>query len=278
MLGQQLPYVPPGQEQASDDLWTSVMSGSGPRNLELRRQRKDGTLIDVNMWGTLLKGHGGQATGSIVFFINVTEHKQLEDQLRQAHKMEGIGRLAGGVAHDFNNLLTVINGCAALLLEQVRGEDPLHMSLTEILAAGQRAAALTKQLLAFSRRQVLTFQLFDLNEALTSTTLMIERLIGEDITLVRDLHHQPCTIRADRGSIHQAILNMAVNAKDAMPRGRPADDDHYVISSLHPGQSPPPHSAVTRGAYVQPHDTRTPGKGNGSWETLLPHFRAVLHH
>ncbi len=248
VTGQQVPYVPPGQEQASDDLWTSVMSGSAPRNLELRRQRKDGTLIDVNMWGSLLQGSGNQATGSIGFFINVTEHKQLEDQLRQAHKMEGIGRLAGGVAHDFNNLLTVINGSAALLLDQVRAEDPLHMLLTEILAAGQRAAALTKQLLAFSRRQVLTFQLFDLNDALTSTTSMIERLIGEDITLVRDLHPRPCTIRADRGQIDQVILNVAVNAKDAMPEGGrlTITTRHVSITPEHPAAQ----SALVPGAYV----------------------------
>ncbi|MBA2485450.1 MAG: PAS domain S-box protein [Nitrospira sp.] len=248
VLGQELPYVPAGQEQMSDELWLSVMHGAAPRNLELRRQRKDGTLIDVTMWGTLLQGHDSQAAGSIGFFINVTEHKQLEDQLRQAHKMEGIGRLAGGVAHDFNNLLTVINGCAALLLEQVRAEDPLHMSLTEILAAGQRAAALTKQLLAFSRRQVLTFQVFDLNEALTLTTTMIERLIGEDITLVRDLHHHPCTIRADRGQIDQVILNMAVNAKDAMPRGGRLTIATRHINIVQDTSGPP--SALLPGAYV----------------------------
>ncbi len=180
--------------------------------------------------------------------MNVTEHKQLEDQLRQAHKMEGIGRLAGGVAHDFNNLLTVINGCAALLLEQVRVEDPLHLSLTEILTAGQRAAALTKQLLAFSRRQVLTLQIFDLNEALVSITSMIERLIGEDITLVRDLHHQPCTIRADRGQIDQVVLNVAVNAKDAMPEGgRLTIATRTIVVTQ---DNPVPHSVLLPGAYV----------------------------
>ncbi len=248
VIGQELPYVPPGEERASDELWTGVMSGSVPRNLALRRQRKNGTLVDVNMWGALLQGHNGQATGSIGFFTDVTEHKQLEDQLRQAHKMDGIGRLAGGVAHDFNNLLTVINGYAALLLEQVRAEDPLHMSLTEILAAGQRAAALTKQLLAFSRRQVLTFQVFDLNETLTSTTSMIERLIGEDITLVRDLHDQSCTIRADRGQIDQVILNVAVNAKDAMPEGgRLTIATRNIIIAP---DNPAPHSALLPGTYV----------------------------
>ena len=248
VIGQELPYVPLGEERASDELWTDVMRGAAPRNLGLRRQRKDGTVVDVNMWGSLLQGHEGQTAGSIGFFINVTEHKQLEDQLRQAHKMEGIGRLAGGVAHDFNNLLTVINGCAALLLDQVRGEDPLRMSLTEILAAGQRAAALTKQLLAFSRRQVLTFQVFDLNEALTSTTSMIERLIGEDITLVRDLHHQPCTIRADRGQIDQVILNVAVNAKDAMPDGgRLTIATRTLVITR---DNPSLHSGLLPGAYV----------------------------
>jgi PAS domain S-box-containing protein len=248
VLGRELPYVPPGQEQASDELWASVMGGGAPRNLELRRRRKDGTLVDVNMWGSLLHGHHDQTIGSIGFFIDATEHKQLEDQLRQAHKMEGIGRLAGGVAHDFNNLLTVINGCATLLLDQVRAEDPLHLSLTEILTAGQRAAALTKQLLAFSRRQVLRLQVFDLNEALVSITSMIERLIGEDVSLVRNLDSQPCTIRADRGQIDQVVMNIAVNAKDAMPEGGHLTIATQTITVTQ--DNPAPHSVLLPGTYV----------------------------
>ncbi len=267
VLGQELPYVPTGQEQASDELWTSLMNGSAPRNLELRRQRKDGTLIDVNMWGTLLQSPGGQATGSIGFFIDVTEHKQLEEQLRQAHKMEGIGRLAGGVAHDFNNLLTVINGCATLLLEQVRAEDPLHRSLTEILTAGQRAAGLTKQLLAFSRRQVLTFQVFDLNEALSSIGSMIERLIGEDITLVRDLTSQPCIIRADRGQIDQVVLNLAVNAKDAMPQGGTLTMATRTLTIT--ADTPVPHPAMITGNYAH---LSIRDSGQGMDRTTLSHI------
>ena len=267
VLGLELPYVPAGQEQASNELWTSVMNGAAPRNLELSRQRKDRTLIDVNMWGTLIQGAAGQATGSIGFFIDVTEHKQLEEQLRQAHKMEGIGRLAGGVAHDFNNLLTVINGCATLLLEQVRAEDPLRRSLTEILTAGQRAAALTKQLLAFSRRQVLTFQVFDLNEALSSISSMIERLIGEDITLVRDLISQPCIIRADRGQIDQVVLNLAVNAKDAMPQGGMLTMATRTLTIT--ADTPVPHPAMIPGnyAYLSIRDS-----GQGMDRTTLSHI------
>lgn len=248
VIGQELPYVPSGQERESDELWASVMSGGAPRGLELRRKRKDGSIIDVNMWGTLLQGPGGQTTGSIGFFIDVTQQKQLEEQLRQAHKMEGIGRLAGGVAHDFNNLLTVINGCATLAMEQMRAEDPLHRSLTEILTAGQRAAALTKQLLAFSRRQVLTFQVFDVNEALASISSMIERLIGEDIALIRDLTPHPCIIRADRGQIDQVILNLAVNAKDAMPHGGTLTLSTRIL--LITEETPVPHPALLPGSYT----------------------------
>ncbi|KXK01722.1 MAG: putative hybrid sensor histidine kinase [Nitrospira sp. OLB3] len=267
VLGRELPYVPAGQEEASEALWQSVMSGRAPRNLELRRLRKDGTLVDVNMWGSLLHGHRNQTLGSIGFFIDVTEHKLLEDQLRQAHKMEGIGRLAGGVAHDFNNLLTVINGCAALLLDQVRHEDPLHDSLAEILSAGQRAAALTKQLLAFSRRQVLALEVFDLNEALVSMAAMIERLIGEDIALSKDLVAVPCTIRADRGQIDQVVLNLAVNAKDAMPQGGRLTMSTRIVASnpdtsgLYPTLPP--------GAYVL---LRMQDSGQGMDRDTLSHI------
>jgi two-component system cell cycle sensor histidine kinase/response regulator CckA len=267
VLGKELPYVPPGQEEVSEDLWTAVMSGAAPRNLELRRQKKDGALVDVNMWGSLLQSPTGQAVGSIGFFVDITKHKQLEDQLRQAHKMEGIGRLAGGVAHDFNNLLTVINGCATLALDQVRTEDPLRRSLTEILTAGQRAAALTKQLLAFSRRQVLTFQVFDLNEALSSISSMIERLIGEDINLTRNLDSRPCTIRADRGQIDQVVLNLAVNAKDAMPTGGTLTMATQAL--LITPDSPVPHPALLPGAYAH---LSIRDSGQGMDRTTLSHI------
>ena len=122
----------------------SVMSGAAPRNLELCRQKKDGALVDVTMWGSLLQSPTGQAVGSIGFFVDITKHKQLEDQLRQAHKMEGIGRLAGGVAHDFNNLLTVINGYSDLVMLSLPEDDGNRPLIADIRHAGERAAGLTR--------------------------------------------------------------------------------------------------------------------------------------
>jgi two-component system cell cycle sensor histidine kinase/response regulator CckA len=152
-------------------------------------------------------------------------------------------------------------------LDQVRTEDPLRRSLTEILTAGQRAAALTKQLLAFSRRQVLTFQVFDLNEALSSISSMIERLIGEDINLTRNLDSRPCTIRADRGQIDQVVLNLAVNAKDAMPTGGTLTMATQAL--LITPDSPVPHPALLPGAYAH---LSIRDSGQGMDRTTLSHI------
>ena len=151
--------------------------------------------------------------------------RQSEEQLRHAQKMEAVGRLAGGVAHDFNNLLTVITGHSELLLAHHGGQgssdkdDYVTKELEEIRRAAQRAAALTKQLLAFSRKQVLQPRLIDLNAAVNDMETMLRRLIGEDILLVTELGADPGSVKADRGQIEQVIMNLAVNARDAMPTG-----------------------------------------------------------
>jgi len=150
---------------------------------------------------------------------DITERKRLEEQLLQAQKMESVGRLAGGVAHDFNNLLTVINGYCDLMLEGMETTDPLKDQLDEVRGAGQRAAALTQQLLAFSRRQVMRPQVLDLNGFLRETERLLQRLIGEDIQLVTVLDAALGKVKADPGQINQVILNLAVNARDAMPGG-----------------------------------------------------------
>ncbi|NJN98725.1 MAG: PAS domain S-box protein [Anaerolineales bacterium] len=151
--------------------------------------------------------------------LDITERKQLEEQLRQAQKMEAIGRLAGGVAHDFNNLLTVINGYSDLLLQQLSHDNSTRPDLEQIRKAGERAATLTRQLLAFSRQQLLQPQLLNFNEVVTDLEKMLLRLIGEHIELVTQLQPGLGLIKADRGQLEQMVMNLVLNARDAMPQG-----------------------------------------------------------
>ncbi len=143
----------------------------------------------------------------------------LEQQLGQAQKLEAVGRLAGGVAHDFNNMLTVILGSCTLVLDVLEKDHTLRYDIEQIQAAAKRAAALTRQLLAFSRRQVLQPAILDLNEVVTSTTQLLYRLIGEDVELVTHLAPGLGLVKADPGQIDQVIVNLVVNARDAMPHG-----------------------------------------------------------
>jgi CheY-like chemotaxis protein/anti-sigma regulatory factor (Ser/Thr protein kinase) len=150
---------------------------------------------------------------------DLTEAKQLEAQLLQSQKMEVVGRLAGGIAHDFNNLLTVINGTAELMASSLPEGHPLRPDLREIELAGSRAATLTRQLLAFSRKQVLTPEVLDLTTLLADLRSMLQRMIGEDITLTIVPARNGSWIRADKGQIEQVLMNLVVNSRDAMPHG-----------------------------------------------------------
>jgi two-component system cell cycle sensor histidine kinase/response regulator CckA len=176
-----------------------------------------------------------------------TDRRRAEELLRQAQKMEAIGRLAGGVAHDFNNLLTVINGYSQLMMGQVAPGNPLHSNAEEILKAGERAASLTRQLLAFSRKQVLAPVILNLNSVVSQVEKMLRRLIGEDIKLVASLEPNLGSVKADPGQIEQVLMNLAVNARDAMPKGGKLTletanvtlDETYA--EQHPGIKPGPH-------------------------------------
>ena len=155
----------------------------------------------------------------LAIFKDITERKSLEKQLRQAQRMEAIGQLSGGIAHDFNNLLGVIIGYSEILEERIAKDDFLYKSVQEIKKAGIRAASLTRQLLAFSRQQVLESKVLDLNTVVTSVEKMLKRLIGENIDLESALEPNLGNINADQGQIEQVIINLAVNARDAMPNG-----------------------------------------------------------
>jgi two-component system cell cycle sensor histidine kinase/response regulator CckA len=161
----------------------------------------------------------GRPDGAVVMHVNVTSHKQVEQELAQSQKMEAIGQLAGGVAHDFNNLLCVITGYCDFLLKNLPAEDPLHSFSQEIAKASERAAGLTRQLLAFSRKQMLVIRTLNLNGLVHNTEKMLRRLIGEDIELVTALDPTLSPVRADPGQIEQILMNLAVNARDAMPQG-----------------------------------------------------------
>lgn len=180
--------------------------------------RRDGSPVLVRLSGRAIRGESNDVTFEL-FAEDITETRALEQQLRQAQKMEAVGRLAGGIAHDFNNLLMVISGYCEFLLEQT-GENPeLRASAQEIANAAARATALTRQLLAFSRKQMLTMKVVDLNEIVTENLRMLTRLIGEDIDLVMVPGSDLGAVKADASQIEQVIVNLAVNARDAMPRG-----------------------------------------------------------
>ena len=166
-----------------------------------------------------LRDGNGVVVGVISMALDITDRKQLEAQLRQAQKMEAVGRLAGGIAHDFNNLLMVIQGYTELLLDRLGGEHPLRRNAEQIHDASQRAAGLTRQLLAFSRKQMLDPQVLSIRDVVSDMEKMLRRLIGEDIELVTMNAPDLWSVRADRSQVEQVLLNLAVNSRDAMPNG-----------------------------------------------------------
>jgi PAS domain S-box-containing protein len=181
-------------------------------------QRKDGLGMVVRVSGRAVSD-GDKRTAFELFAEDVTEHRALEQQLRQSQKMEAVGRLAGGIAHDFNNLLMVISGYSEFLLDRLGPDPALRGPAQEIAGASQRASSLTRQLLAFSRKQMLAPKILDLNGVVTENLKMLTRVIGEDIELVMVPAPSLGAVRADAGQIDQVIMNLAVNARDAMPSG-----------------------------------------------------------
>ncbi|HKV40628.1 MAG TPA: response regulator, partial [Blastocatellia bacterium] len=223
--------------------WDEAMEPS-----ELELNRIDGKRIWVLARGRQVRDADGAVICYESTIEDITGRKHLEDQLRQSQKMEAIGRLAGGVAHDFNNLLTAIIGYAQLASGRVDCPDPVNKDIQEIEKAGRRAAALTNQLLIFSRRQVIQAKVMDLNSVVTDAENMLTRLIGEDIELVTSLDPAVRPIKADPTQVEQIILNLAINARDAMPDGGKLiiETQNVVLDESYLSQ----HMEAARGAYV----------------------------
>jgi PAS domain S-box-containing protein len=227
---------------------------------EVLRQRKlfdreyrvvcpaDGRVRWVHGRGAVVRDPDGVPEVMAGTIQDVTARRSVEEDLRQAQKLEGLGRLAGGIAHDFNNLLTVINGYGDMLLGELPDEDPLRESVAEIRKAGERAARLTGQLLTFSRKQIVQPQLLDLNELIGDHLCMLRRLVGEDIELETSLAAPLGRVVADPGQMHQVLLNLAVNARDAMPRGGRLTiaTSHVDVAEDDPAQ----HPGMAPGHYV----------------------------
>jgi PAS domain S-box-containing protein len=195
------------------------VSPFGSRTLQLGVHCEDGSTLWTETRVTFLRGADGDPVGMLGVARDIAERKRLESQLRKAQELEAIGRLSGGVAHDFNNILTAITGYSSILLRTLDRDDPKRGDVDEIKQAADRAAALTQQLLAFSRKQVMQPQVLDLNSIVANTEKMLQRLIGEDIELATILDPNLGRVKADPGRIEQVIMNLAVNARDAMPQG-----------------------------------------------------------
>ena len=197
-----------------------LLRGEAITDLELRLRRLD-TKQDwvISYSGVLVRTADGRPELAVLTLRDVTERKKLEDQYRQSQKMEAVGRLAGGIAHDFNNLLTVINGYTDIALAGLRADDPVRPAVEEVRQAGERAARLTRHLLAFSRKQVLRPKALDLGRLVADLGGMLRRVIGEDVHLVTRTGPGPTRVRVDPGQLEQVVMNLAVNARDAMPTG-----------------------------------------------------------
>jgi two-component system, cell cycle sensor histidine kinase and response regulator CckA len=262
-------------------IYRAFLTGDSLRGSNETLWTRDGLPIPVEYSSYPVQEYE-QITGAVVTFIDITERKTLEDQFRQSQKMEAIGRLAGGIAHDFNNLLTAIIGYSEILLAQFKQASPSYEHIEEIHKAGSRAANLTSQLLAFSRKQLLQPKRLDLNVVIADMEKLLSRLIGEDIDLIAVPAIDLGQVMADRGQIEQVIMNLAVNARDAMPAGGKLtlETQNVTLSEdyvhTHPGVEPGRYvmlalndtgigmDARTLGLIFEPFfTTKEAGKGTG---------------
>ncbi len=196
--------------------FAQLLAGSHPQLAEIHEPRLGGLFF---ISGSPLHDSNGNLYGCLCNYRNITERKKLESQLFQAQKMEAVGQLTSGVAHDFNNILTAIIGFSSLIEMSLDRDDPRRTNLNHVLAGAYKAAELTRSLLAFSRKQIINPQPVDLNELIGKIEKFLKRIIGEDIDLITSITPDVLTINADSGQIEQILMNLAANARDAMPKG-----------------------------------------------------------
>jgi PAS domain S-box-containing protein len=265
-----------------DQVWQDLLDQKGGVRSANDNVTKDGRTISCEWYNTPLVDDSGRVLGVASLVQDVTERVALEERLRQSQKMEAVGRLAGGVAHDFNNLLTVILGYSQILAEGVPAGSRLADSTAQIKSAADKASGITRQLLAFSRKQVLSPRVINLNDIMLNLDSLLRRLIGEDIEVLTVPDNGLGSVRADPGQIEQVIMNLALNARDAMPRGgkltletsnaqldesysrrhQPAEPGRYVMLAV----SDTGHgmSAETQARIFEPfYTTKEVGKGTG---------------
>ncbi|HUE77411.1 MAG TPA: ATP-binding protein, partial [Longimicrobiales bacterium] len=226
VLGSPYPAVSDDEKGAWEAMRGRVLLGEVVTGVEGERRTRDGRPLHVSVSAAPVRSRSGSIEGTMAVITDVTQTREaerervrLEEQLRQAQKMEAVGRLAGGVAHDFNNLLTAIKGHAELLLSGPSSETQRREDLEEISRATDRAAALTRQLLSFSRQGIVEPRPLALNALIREMEKLLRRMIGEDVTLETDLAHPLGTVLADGGQLEQVLMNLVVNARDAMPGG-----------------------------------------------------------
>jgi two-component system cell cycle sensor histidine kinase/response regulator CckA len=256
-------YVDPAQHQ---EIINSLLTVGQLRGMEVQWRRRDGNGITVRLSGRTLLDQTG--TGGFEMIVeDITERRLLEEQLRQSQKMEAVGQLAGGVAHDFNNLLTIIKGNSQLLLERLHEADSRRAGVEQIQKAADKAAGLTSQLLAFSRKQVVAFRVLDLNAVLNNMAQLLPRLLGERIELSIFQGRNLGNVKADPGQIEQIIMNLALNARDAMPNGGrlTVETGNVELDHVYNDQQP----QIPPGSYVQMAVTDT---GSGIDPQDLPHI------
>ncbi|MDA8431532.1 MAG: PAS domain S-box protein, partial [Nitrospiraceae bacterium] len=274
--------VPDDHMHDLSDILDKVSRGESVERLETVRARKDGSRVYVSLTVSPVRDAAGKIVGASTIARDVTERKKLEDQLRHAQKMEAVGTLASGIAHDFNNILSAVIGYADLLLLKMAEGDPMRRDAEEILAAADRATQLARSLLAFSRKQEMHPRRVDLNGLICGVEKFLGRVIGEDIELKTALSEEPLDVKADSGHMEQVLMNIAVNARDAMPDGgrlaietRRIDLDEDFVK-LHGYGSPGPYALLsltdsgsgmdeeTAKRIFEPFfTTKEPGKGTG---------------